>query len=69
MGLEFRDAGIAARFETYVDRLGCALGHADRLAPFGGYVTGLLLPLERKSVEPMAARLAPERTGAAHQSL
>ncbi len=69
MGLEFRDAGIEARFEAYVDGLGSVLGHADRLAPFGGYVTGLLLPLERKSVEPMAARLAPERTGAAHQSL
>ena len=39
------------------------------MAPFGGYVTGLLLPLERKSVEPMAARLAPARTGAVHQSL
>ena len=69
MGLEFRDAGIEARFETYVDALGSALGHADREAPFGGYVTGLLLPLERKSVEPMAARLAPARTGAVHQSL
>jgi len=43
MGLEFRDAGIEARFEAYVDALGCALGHADRLAPFGDYVTGLLL--------------------------
>jgi SRSO17 transposase len=69
MGLEFRDTGIEARFEAYVDGLGSVLGHADRLAPFGGYVTGLLLPLERKSVEPMAARLAPGRTGAVHQSL
>ncbi len=69
MGLEFRDAGIEARFEAYVDALGRALGHADRLAPFGGYMTGLLLPIERKSVEPMAARLAPARTGAVHQSL
>ncbi len=69
MGLEFRDTGIEARFETYVDALGSVLGHADRMAPFGGYVTGLLLPIERKSVEPMAARLAPARTGAVHQSL
>jgi hypothetical protein len=29
----------------------------------------LLLPLERKSVEPMAARADPTRVGAAHQSL
>jgi SRSO17 transposase len=33
------------------------------------YGTGLLLPGDRKSVEPMAARLRPERTSAAHQSL
>ena len=69
MGLEFSDTGMEVRFEAYVDGLGGALGHADRLAPFGDYVTGLLLPLERKSVEPMAACLAPSRTGAAHQSL
>ena len=69
MGLEFRDAGIEARFESYVDALGSVLGHADRMAPFGGYMTGLLLPIGRKSVEPMAARLAPARTGAVHQSL
>ncbi len=69
MGLEFRDAGIEARFETYVDTLGFVLGHADRVDPFAGYVMGLLLPLERKSVEPMAARLSPSHTSAAHQSL
>ena len=33
MGLEFRDTGIEARFEAYVDGLGSVLGHADRLAP------------------------------------
>ena len=31
--------------------------------------TGLLLPGGRKSVEPMAARLRPDRTSAEHQSL
>src|SRR3954454_3465735 len=57
------------RFDDYVERLGDVLGHADRRAPLRAYCTGLLLPGERKSVEPMAARLAPARVGAAHQSL
>lgn len=46
-----------------------ALGHADRAAPFRSYCTGLLLPGDRKSVEPMAARVEPGRVQAAHQSL
>jgi SRSO17 transposase len=57
------------RFEGYVDALTAALGHADRDAPFRQYTTGLLLPLDRKSVEPMAARVDPGRVSAAHQSL
>ncbi|MDH5616669.1 MAG: IS701 family transposase, partial [Acidimicrobiia bacterium] len=44
-------------------------GHADRVAPLRSYCTGLLLPGDRKSVEPMAARLRPDRTSAEHQSL
>ena len=57
------------RFDGYVRRLGDALGHADRRGPLRAYCTGLLLPGERKSVEPMAARVDPFRVGAAHQSL
>jgi SRSO17 transposase len=56
-------------FEAYIAELATALGHADREVPFRGYTTGLLLPLERKRVEPMAARVEPARVGAAHQSL
>jgi SRSO17 transposase len=33
------------------------------------YSTGLLLPGERKCVEPMAALTTPARTAAKHQSL
>ena len=58
-----------ARFAAYVETLGAALGHADRVAPFRSYCTGLLLPGDRKSVEPMAARVAPGRVQATHQSL
>jgi SRSO17 transposase len=57
------------RFDDYVERLGDVLGHADRHAPLRAYCTGLPLPGERKSVEPMAARVDPARVGAAHQSL
>ena len=57
------------RFAAYVEGLAKAAGHADRVAPLKAYCTGLLLPGERKSVEPMAARLAPGHVQAAHQSL
>src|SRR3954463_12708299 len=62
-------AGWEERFGNYVERLGDVLGHADRRAPLRAYCTGLRLRGERKSVEPMAARLDPFRVGAAHQSL
>jgi SRSO17 transposase len=44
-----------------------APGHRDRPEPLQGYCQGLLLPGERKSVEPMAARLHPDRVQAARQ--
>jgi SRSO17 transposase len=57
------------RFAAYLDRLAQAAGHLDRVAPLKSYCTGLLLPGERKSVEPMAARLAPGNVRRTHQSL
>jgi SRSO17 transposase len=59
----------AERFEAYLERLSLAVGHADRREPLRAYLTGLLLPGERKSVEPMAAKLDPLRVRARHQSL
>ena len=58
-----------ARFDAYIDALVSVIGHADRVGPLHDYCTGLLLPGERKSVEPMAALTAPARTAAQHQSL
>jgi SRSO17 transposase len=52
-----------------MDGLAKAAGHADRGVPLRSYCTGLLLPGERKSVEPMAARLAPHNVRRMHQSL
>lgn len=57
------------RLGAYLETLVKAAGHADRAVPLTLYCTGLLLPGERKSVEPMAARLAPDNVRRMHQSL
>ena len=69
MGLESGAQDSASRFAAYVEAITPALGHADRAAPFQSYCAGLLLPGDRKSVEPIAARVQPGRVRAAHQSL
>ena len=58
-----------ARFAGYIEALGAVLGHADRQQPMHDYCLGLLMPIERKSVEPMAAVTAPAQVAAKHQSL
>lgn len=63
------DDGSETRFAAYVEQLGAALGHADRQGPLHDYCLGLLMPIERKSVEPMAAVTAPAQVAAKHQSL
>lgn len=57
------------RFAAYRNGLATAAGHEDRHAPLKNYRRGLLLPGERKSVEPMAARLDPESVQPMRQSL
>jgi len=57
------------RFAAYVESLAGVLGHSDRVGPLRDYCTGLLMPGERKSVEPIAAIVAPSRAAAEHQSL
>src|SRR5438094_5758982 len=57
------------RFRDYVQRLAFALGHRDRHEPLRAYLTGLCLPGERKSIEPMAARVDPRHVRARHQSM
>jgi SRSO17 transposase len=58
-----------AAFDAYVEALIGVIGHADRAEPLKDYCLGLLMPLERKSVEPLAAVTAPSRVAAQHQSL
>src|ERR1017187_3176273 len=62
-------ASQAERLATYLDRLSQVAGHADRIVPMQNYTKGFFLPIERKSVEPMAARLAPAKVRQMHQSL
>jgi SRSO17 transposase len=69
MNLPVSSQAREARFAAYVGALAEGLGHGDRIAPMRAYCTGLLLPGERKSIEPMAARIEPDRVQAAHQSL
>ena len=62
-------SGTQERFRAYAADLVSVLGHADRSGPFQDYCIGLLSAEGRKSVEPLAAVTAPERTAAQHQSL
>jgi SRSO17 transposase len=55
--------------DDYLEYLCSALGHADRRASLKDYCTGLMLPIARKSVEPLAAHTDPMHVRAKHQSL
>lgn len=68
-GMGISEQSAEARLDDYVGSLAEALGHADRVQPLMDYCTGLLMPGERKSVEPMAAVVAPSQVAAKHQSL
>ena len=61
--------GSDERFAAYVEEITSVIGHADWVGPVEAYCIGLLLPSERKSVEPMVAVTAPKRDSAQHQSL
>jgi SRSO17 transposase len=57
------------RFEHYMEHLAGGLGHMDRHRGLKDYCTGLMLPIRRKSVEPLAANVDPLHVQAKHQSL
>ena len=57
------------RFAAYIEGLANAAGHEDRHVPLKNYCKGLLLPGERKSIEPMAARLDADNVQPMRQSL
>jgi SRSO17 transposase len=49
------NAELSAFLQPFIDRL----GHGKRRAMCPLYIAGLIGPGDRKSIEPMAARLAP----------
>lgn len=56
-----RNRTSESRFAADVETLAPASGHADRMAPLKACCSGAALPGERKSVEPMAARVESRR--------
>jgi SRSO17 transposase len=68
MGFDVNGA-CEARLSAYVEELAEVMEHAARKKPLRDYCTGLMMGDGRKSVEPIAALTAPERTAAQHQSL
>src|SRR5713226_5762212 len=57
------------RFEKYLELLSVIVRHADRSGPLRAYLTGLCLAGDRKSIEPMAARIDPRHVSSRHQSM
>ena len=63
------DAAMERRFQEYVDHLGTVVGNDARRRGLSDYMTGLLLPGERKSMEPIAERLESGNVSRRHQSI
>ena len=61
--------GNLAEFEHYLEHLCEVLGHVDRSTGLKDYCRGLMLPIARKSVEPLAACADPLHVASKHQSL
>ncbi|MGH8337024.1 MAG: IS701 family transposase [Gammaproteobacteria bacterium] len=60
---------MESRFQQFCGRITAALAHVDRVVPASLYLRGLIMPGDRKSVEPMAARVMPQAVQATHHSM
>jgi len=60
---------LTGQFERYLDHVGECLGRVDRRLGLKDYCSALMLPLKRKSIEPLAAAIDPYHVPAKHQSL
>ena len=60
---------LTADFTRYLEHVGDCLGRAERKLGLKDYCRALMLPLKRKSVEPLAAAIDPYHVQALHQSL
>jgi SRSO17 transposase len=63
------EMAIDDELEWFSERLAGVLGHADRRVGLMDYCRRLMLPIKRKSIEPLAAHLDPLHVQAKHQSL
>jgi len=60
---------ITEEFGRYLDHVSGGLGRSERKVCLKDYCAGLMLPLKRKSIEPLAAAIDPVHVPARHQSL
>ena len=60
---------LTEEFGRYLGQISASLGRAERKAGLQEYCRALMLPLKRKSIEPLAAAIDPYHVPALHQSL
>jgi SRSO17 transposase len=60
---------LTEEFERYLEHVSEGLGRSERKTGMKNYCQGLMLPLKRKSFEPLAAAVDPYRVPALHQQL
>jgi SRSO17 transposase len=60
---------LTGEFTRFLEHVGGCLGRAERKLGLTDYCRALMLPLKRKSIEPLAAAIDPYHVQAAHQSL
>jgi len=60
---------LTDEFERYLEHVSEGLGRSERKLGLKKYCGGLMLPLKRKSMEPLAAAIDPEHVQALHESL
>jgi SRSO17 transposase len=63
------DMEMTGEFERYLQHIGSPLERSDRKQSLREYCSALMLPLKRKSVEPLAAAIDPLHVQSTHQSL
>ena len=60
---------LSTQFTSYLHHVGEVMGRAERRAGLQDYCRALMLPLKRKSIEPLAAAIDPQHVRSMHQSL
>ena len=60
---------LTGEFTRYLEHVGDCLGRVERKLGLKDYCRALMLPLKRKSIEPLAAAIDPYHVQAMHQSL